>query len=312
MHPVLTVDARFCLASCAACGLVSTAPVLGEEEILAFYPPAYFGRHNRRFNPLFEWLIRVFRARRARFIERHARRGRLLDVGCGRGLLPHLMRARGWEAEGIELSDTAAEHARNVLGVPVHVGRLEQSPHPAASFDVVVFWHVLEHLAQPRSALRRAHELLAPGGLIVVALPNYESLQARVGGRGWFHLDVPRHYHHFGLEVLRHLLTDEGFEVELVSHFVLEQNPYGWVQSLLNRLGFRPNFLYEILKSESARTEAHPIVSHPAQALLMLLALVGILPLSAVLFTVELLLRRGGTVEVYARRRPSPGEAPTS
>jgi hypothetical protein len=66
----------------------------------------------------------------------------------------------------------------------------------------------------------------------------------------------------------------------------------------------------EILKSESARTEAHPIRSHPVQAVLKLLAVVGIIPLSGLLFIAELVLRRGGTVEVDARRRPLPAEAP--
>ena len=96
----------------------------------------------------------------------------------------------------------------------------------------------------------------------------------------------------------------EGFAVELVSHFALEQNPFGWVQTLLNRLGFRRNLLYEMLKNESAREDSHPARRHPVQALLTPLALLPVLPLSAALWVVELLLRRGGTVEVCARRRP--------
>ena len=301
--PVLAIDERFALVRCASCGLVSTSPELPPEDMEAWYPPEYYGRRNRRFNALFERLVVVFRGRRARLVSRMARKGRALDVGCGRGLLPALLRRDGWDASGLELSDTAAEHARS-LGIPVFVGPIEEGPWEDGSFEAIVVWHVLEHLRDPRSAIRRAHALLAAGGLLLVAVPNFESLQARVGSRGWFHLDVPRHYHHFGLGVLRRLLEEEGFAVELVSHFALEQNPFGWVQTLLNRLGFRRNLLYEMLKNESAREDSHPARRHPVQALLTPLALLPVLPLSAALWVVELLLRRGGTVEVCARRRP--------
>ena len=309
MRSFLDVDERFSLARCAACSLVSTRPELRAEEIGAFYPPEYYGRRNRRFHPLLERLIVVFRGRRARLVDRRARPGRVLDVGCGRGLLPAQLRRRGREAFGIELSAGAATHAREVLGIPVFVGPVEESPYEEGSFTAVVFWHVLEHLRDPRSALRHARRLLAPEGLLVVAVPNFESLQARVGGRGWFHLDAPRHYHHFGLGVLARLLDEEGFDVAEVSHFALEQNPYGWIQSLLNRLGLPANLLYTALKRDGARDVPHPVRSAPVSFALTLLALVAVVPLSGILFTAELLLRRGGTVEVWARRRGAPAPA---
>lgn len=303
-QPFLAVDERFSLARCAACGHVSTFPALDESELPAHYPSEYYGRRNRRFNAAFERLIVVFRERRARLIDRRARRGRVLDVGCGRGILLSQLKRRGWSAHGTELSDSAATHAREALGVPVFVGPIEEGPFADGSFEAIVFWHVLEHLRDPRSALRHARRLLAPGGLLVVAVPNYESLQARVGSRRWFHLDVPRHYHHFGLRVLARLLDEEGFDVEDVSHFALEQNPYGWIQSLLNRLGFRTNLLYELLKHESARSSRSPARELPGQTALMLAALAAVLPVSLALTALELVLRKGGTVELYARRRP--------
>ena len=312
--PRLDLDGGFALVRCLSCSHVATSPVLSDAEVSAHYPPEYYGARNRRFNPLFEAMIRVFRSRRARMIERKVSTGRLLDVGCGRGLLPYMMRLRGWEAHGIELSENSAAHAREVLGVPVHVGSVEGSPFPPASFDAVVFWHVLEHIRDPRAAIRRAHDLLAPSGLLVVAVPNFESLQARVGGRGWFHLDVPRHYQHFGLKVLERLLAEEGFAVETVSHFALEQNPYGWIQSLLNRLGFRHNLLYEILKSRTARSVASPMREHPVQSALTAAALLGVVPLSILLWLVEVAARRGGTIDLYARRLPEvrEGETPSA
>ncbi|MBK9963621.1 MAG: class I SAM-dependent methyltransferase [Holophagales bacterium] len=300
----------FQLAECTRCGLVSTSPALPGSEIGRYYPESYYGEKNRRFHPVLESLIRVFRSRRCRAIEAFAPKGRIIDVGCGRGVLLGLMRDRGWETHGVEVSETAAHHAREILGLSVWVGEFADSPHPPASVDAVVIWHVLEHLLDPVAALAKAAEVIRPGGVLVVAVPNFESWQAGFSGRHWFHLDVPRHYHHFRTPVLRRLLEEHGFSVETVRHFSLEQNPYGWIQSLLNRLGFRFNLLYDILKNETARSEPHPIRAHPLQAALMFVALPAVAAVSGLLFLLEVAARRGGTVEFYARRpRSLPADA---
>jgi len=301
LEPFLRVDAEFSLARCESCGLVATFPPVPPSEIGRYYPAQYYGAANRRFNPVMERLIPFFRKRRAQTIERFLPKGRMVDVGCGRGILPELMQERGWEAHGVEFSETAARHARDVLGLPVFVGDFIQSPYADSSFDVVVLWHVLEHLSDPVAALRKSRQILKPGGLLVIAVPNFDSLQARVSGRHWFHLDVPRHYFHFGLRVLRRLLENNGFTLVDVSHMSLEQNLYGWIQSLLDRIGLPHNSLYDILKSPSARLVAHPFRTAPIPSVLNFLFLPLVVPLSVALFFLEVILRRGGTVEIYAR-----------
>jgi 2-polyprenyl-3-methyl-5-hydroxy-6-metoxy-1,4-benzoquinol methylase len=301
-NDVLRISDAFSLVRCGDCGLVATFPPVPATEIGRYYPASYYGENNRRFNALLEGLIPFFRNRRARAIEKFVPKGRILDVGCGRGILPTLMRERGWEVDALEFSETAARHARDELQLPVFVGDFVQSPYPDSSFDAVVLWHVLEHLPDPAAAIRRARQILRPGGFLIVAVPNFESLQARCTGRHWFHLDVPRHYHHFGLTVLRRLLTTNGFSIVDVSHLSIEYNPYGWIQSLLNGLGFRYNLLYDLLKNRSARSLQDPLRAAPAQLLLTLAALPVIVPMSFGLTLLEVLLRRGGTVEMYARR----------
>ncbi len=300
---VLRIDEAFSLVRCEGCGLVATFPPVPPAELDRYYPHSYYGDSNRRFNALLEGVIPFFRNRRGRAIERFIPRGRMLDVGCGRGILPALMRERGWEAHGLEFSATAARHAREELQLPVFVGDFLESPYASDSFDAVVFWHVLEHVPDPVAALARARQILRPGGLLVIAVPNFESLQARFSGRHWFHLDVPRHYHHFGLRWLKRQLASQGFSILDVSHLSLEYNPYGWIQSLLNRLGFRFNLLYDLLKNPSARTLRHPLLQAPVQSLATLALLPVVVPVGFALTLLEVLLRRGGTVEIYARRQ---------
>ncbi|MBI5240391.1 MAG: class I SAM-dependent methyltransferase [Elusimicrobia bacterium] len=289
---------EFQVLRCRTCGLGLTAPPVPPTEIGRWYPEAYYGKENVRFNALFELLTRWFRRRRARVLRRRVPPGAVLDVGCGRGIMLEGLRALGYAACGVELNEAAAWHARNRLGLDVRTGGFLDCPAEAERFAAVVFWHTLEHFPDPGQALARARRILKPGGLLAVALPNSESLQARLFGRHWFHLDVPRHYTHVGTRALETLLARHSFRVVQSDHFSLEQNPFGWLQSLYNALGFPENLLYDLLKAPSARSGTAR--EHPWACLLVLALLLPLLGLALLLTVLEALLRRGGTIEVYA------------
>ncbi|MBI4676206.1 MAG: class I SAM-dependent methyltransferase [Elusimicrobia bacterium] len=295
------IEPGFEILVCCGCGMGRTIPPVPPEEIGRYYPETYYGKENVRFNVVFERLTRLFRLRRARVIASRAKPGPVLDVGCGRGFILACLRDLGFQPHGIELSDTAAWHARQVLKLAVETCDFNRSPHRKGVYDAVILWHSLEHLPRPVEALARAHALLKDGGLLAVAVPNVESLQAGLFGRHWFHLDVPRHYFHFGAESLASVLVRQGFAIVQEDHFCLEQNPYGWIQSLYNSLGFDENFLYSLLKNRSAR--AMRMRRHPIQLALTALTLPVVAALGVLMTLVEAVLRRGGTIEVYAVKR---------
>lgn len=292
-------DPGFSVVRCAECGYGRSFPVVGDAEIGRWYPQAYYGEDNVRFNRLFEALVRVFRKRRARWIARLSRPGPALDVGCGRGFLLRTLKDLGYGVQGVELSEHAARHAR-ALGIDVHVGPFRSGPFVRGTYHAVIFWHSLEHLRNPFEAIAWAGELLAPGGLLVVAVPNLDSLQARLFGGDWFHLDVPRHYVHFGTRSLRRTLERAGFRPLTVSHFSLEQNPYGALQSLYNVLGFDWNLLYALLKTRSSRPDGFR--PPRLQTALVVLLFPWLFALALGIWLVELVLRRGGTIDVYAEK----------
>ncbi|MDH5781981.1 MAG: class I SAM-dependent methyltransferase, partial [Dehalococcoidia bacterium] len=290
----------FNVVKCDVCGLVYTNPRPSSEEIDKFYAQHYYGRQNLRFKALVEVPIRLFRRQRSRKILRLMDSGRILDVGCGRGRMLDEFKRRGWETFGTELSEQAAGAAREEFGLNVRSIPLEDWGFEDKFFDAITLWHVLEHLPDPRGTLREVSRILKDDGLLVVSTPNFDSFQAKVSKEKWFHLDVPRHYYHFSTGTLTQMLESVGFRVWRQHLFSLEYDPFGLMQSLLNMLGGEPNFLYDLLKSDSGRILeldwAHLLGSLAINALLAPPLAIGSLMLSYV----TSVLRSSGTIELFA------------
>jgi SAM-dependent methyltransferase len=277
--------------------------MIAPDEISALYPDEYYGDPGSKFVPAVEWWVRAVAARHARFLSAELAPGaRVLDVGCGRGVALGPLADRGFEAHGMEMSEAAACGADPRATICI-APDLAAAGYTAESFDQIVIWHVLEHLLDPRAVLEECHRILKPGGRLVVAVPNFSSWQARIAGAGWFHLDAPRHLYHFPLAALRKLIARCGFDCGPTYHFSLRQNPFGWIQSLQNRLDpEHPNRLYSALHSPSQRATRRG-ASRIAIALWLALGALPALSLSVAAAA----SRNGATVHLVARRRASRG-----
>ena len=219
--------------------------------------------------------------------------GALLDVGAGRGRFVAAARAAGYDARGLEPSAGRAEAAAREHGVALARAGVEDAEVPAGSLDAVTLWHVLEHVETPDAAIRRVAGWLRPGGAALVGVPNVASLQARLGGTRWYHLDLPRHRTHFTVPGLVALLRRAGLEPATVHHAMAEHNAFGMWQSLVNRATTTPSYLYNLLKRNAPL--ASPDLAVTAAAL-------PLAPAAAGLELAAGAARRGGTVAVVAVR----------
>lgn len=208
----------FAVVQCQSCGLCFTNPRPSATSIGQFYPSAYRPhraprkeRHRKvRLRLMPEW----GRPRKERQALPWHGEGRLLDFGCGGGSYLERMHRQGWRVLGMDTSAAAVERIQTVLGLPALEGTL---PHPrlvAGSFDVITMWHSLEHVHRPVEILREAHRLLAPGGKLLVAVPNIDSLPFRMFRGSWYGLDLPRHLTHFSPWTLHLILEHVGFRVD--------------------------------------------------------------------------------------------------
>jgi SAM-dependent methyltransferase len=204
-----------------------------------------------------------------------------------------VLRDHGWRVLGTERSAGAVQFAKDTNGIPMVVGDLDQIGD-REQFDLIILFHVLEHLTEPLAMLRQCALLLKPGGMMVVAVPNLASWQARICGRSWFHLDLPRHRHHFPPAALDLALEKSGFRVSHTSTVSFEHDPFGWLQSLLNLVGFEQNLLTKRLMGIGERRA-------DLQVSVGMVLLSGLLiPLSVLSSVASWIVGAGATVEKWA------------
>ena len=270
---------------CESCELGVTVPCPAELD--PYYENYYGARHG---------LTARFRASRrlSLVIKVNGRRGgRLLDIGCGDGCFLAAARHAGFQVAGTERNPELAR--RRGLEIVEDLDEFSE----AGAFDCVTLWHSLEHMRDPRSVLKQARRLLRPEGHLIVAVPDSAGAQAKLFGRHWLHLDVPRHLYHFDLKSLNRLFAEENFRITQTWHQEFEYDLLGWSQSMLNALGMRQNAFLDFMMGRDLS------VGIPQKAIVLLLG-VACSVLAAPVAFVFSLAKSGGTLIVAAQ---APGQS---
>ena len=166
----------------------------------------------------------------------------------------------------------------------------------APVLDLVVMFHVLEHLPDPLAALSAVARRVKPGGTLILGIPNIASWQAGVVGSRWMHLDAPRHLCHFSPDAIERALGGSGFRLAHLDFRSFEHDPVGWVQGGLDRLGFEQGLLVKLLARMPERRSGF-LASLGALVVAVPLGVLGL-----VLAVASWRARAGAVMEVWAVR----------
>jgi len=290
-----TTTREFSVVRCADCGLMRLDPQPAPQELSGYYPANYwFAPDQSAASRLEEAYRRMVLRDHVRFVTQAlaeaGENGPLLDIGCGGGLFLGMMRQRGFHVVGLDFSREAAAIAWRRQQAPAVCGMLEQSPLRPGAFAGITMFHVLEHLYDPRSYLCAAHELLRPGGRLIVQVPNAACWQFRVLGRAWNGVDVPRHLFDFRDRDVARLLKGCGFEVMRRKYFSLRDNPAGLASSIAPSLDPMARRVRGVREGAASRL---------AKDLVYFGMVLAAFPLTVL----EAACRAGSTVMIEARKR---------
>jgi SAM-dependent methyltransferase len=255
-------DEIFAVFTCRQCGLGHTLPQ--PADLNRYYAARYYGnRHGLT--------LRHCIKRRLGYVAAAVYDGtgkRLLDIGCGDGSFLLAASQAGWRVMGTELNPQPAREAG--LDVREDVSQVADE----GQFDCITMWHTLEHMRDIPSTLRHAARLLKPDGKLLIAVPDFGGLQARIFGERWLHIDVPRHLYHFDAGSLRYCLTSSGFSIQRKWHQEFEYDLLGWSQSALNYLAPQPNVFFDCFTGKQTdRSRFVAAYSYVLGTLLTVLAL---------------------------------------
>ena len=206
----------FAIQQCVACTFQFTNPRPDADHIGRYYESDEYVSHNSAATGLINQAYKMARfftvRRKIGLLNRLVPgKGRVFDYGCGTGHFLAAARANGWQVAGVEPSAKAREEATQRVGQPIGSGKLTDVE--LGSFDAITLWHVLEHVHTLNDTLNQLVSCLRPDGVLLIAVPNVDSLDAQHYRQDWAAYDVPRHLYHFSPRTIAQLLRKHKLTV---------------------------------------------------------------------------------------------------
>jgi 2-polyprenyl-3-methyl-5-hydroxy-6-metoxy-1,4-benzoquinol methylase len=214
----LTGGESFSIYTCNSCGFLFTANPPPENEIEKYYSTSDYISHSDTkkgvTNALYHFTRNLMLRRKKNLVNKvtGSGAGTLLDIGCGTGYFAAFMKDSGWNVTGLEVNETARSFAKEKFNLEV----INENKLPEIEenhFDCITLWHVFEHLFDPVKYLSEIRRLLKPGGMCIIAMPNFGSCDARHYNEYWAAWDVPRHLWHFTPDTFNILAEKNGFKL---------------------------------------------------------------------------------------------------
>ncbi len=280
---------------CNNCDLVYLNPRPNSEVINKYYPDEkYWGWDTSRntkkirmenYEPLYSKILS------------RKRRGLILDIGCGSGLFLSEFKDKGWNAQGTETSVFAANIAKNTYGLKIKVGDFLSLDFKPNYVDVISLNNVLEHLYNPVGTLMKAHMVLKKNGMIIITVPNIQSLGFSLFKRNWHPLQPPRHLYHFSKKTLTKIVESSGFKVE---GYIMDYKTH-IIYALFESFRFKYSPKFSQTK-KGGLSQAKYVHSGVKEKVIMFFGkLIGKI-LAHSLYILEIILRKPEVITIYASK----------
>ncbi len=218
---------EFTLNQCVNCEFVFTNPRPTIEEIGPYYKSEeYYSHHDDSHSIVslvYNYIRNVNIKRKLSLVEKvSGNKGTLLDYGCGAGLFVKAAMKAEWNASGVEPNEDARKVAKKhslSVSSPEQLNSIKEK-----TFDVITLWHVLEHLHDIEKVIPKLKLLLKDDGILVIAVPNIDSWDAKKYKEKWAAFDVPRHLFHFSSKTIEKLFSKFG--MRLVNTYPMKFDSY--------------------------------------------------------------------------------------
>ena len=227
---------------CHKCRSIFLWPI--PDDLSVYYAQDY-PAYSIKAKPKDEVLMELLERSKLEIVRRYEQGGHLLEIGPASGRFLKIAADAGYVVSAIEQDIGCVRHIKNTFHIDV-----VHSNDPAAAiadsvehFDIVVAWHVLEHLRDPEGFVAAIAKVLRqPNGFVILSAPNPRSLSFKIFRSKWLHLDAPRHLTLIPIETLDRLMVSHG--LERVDCFFndrigLHLNKIGWTLSATNLSSYR-------------------------------------------------------------------------
>ncbi len=190
----------FQIVECESCGFKFTNPRPAENNLGAYYKSEEYVSHSNTkkgfINSTYQSVRKYTLLKKLQLISKFYKTGKILDIGCGTGEFLNTCKNAKWDCTGIEPDSDARKMAIQNYALDVRE-ESDLSSLPDSSFDIISMWHVLEHVPKLNQRVEELKRLIKPNGVIIIAVPNCNSLDAKIYNEHWAAYDVPRHLYHF-------------------------------------------------------------------------------------------------------------------
>ena len=211
-----TSKEKFTIVSCETCDFTFTNPRPKDESIGEYYKSNMYISHTNNTNGLFNWMYHTVRSyaigTKINLLKSKSKNKNHLDIGCGTGEFLNACQKAGFNTKGIEPSKIAREQAIKHFNLSVsETTNLDQ--YKNNQFDSISMWHVLEHVPTLNETIEDFNRVLSDDGIVIVAVPNHESWDAKYFKEFWAGWDVPIHLWHFSKTSIEKIFLKYDFRL---------------------------------------------------------------------------------------------------